>query len=319
MLKKAFAPYFSPYENNLAQLEKSFDFLKNESPEIYEELQRTVLAGGKHLRPLMVFMASELCQLPQKEALILASSAEMIHAASLCHDDVLDDASIRRNLPTINARQGNKMAILSGDFLFSLALKNLCQLKNVRIVETASSMIASLSRGEWTQENCRKTRQYTPGIVQQIALDKTASLFAWAFRAPYLASIDTSETQEKLAETVGRELGLAFQILDDVIDFAPGSGKEPFIDLKKGILNSVSWNYFKQNDLLIPFEKGEINTEDLCQHERFSLALQFASEQAREHIKKSCEAFTALSQDSENQAEKVFNMITTELIKKSQF
>ncbi len=317
MLKKALSSYFSPYESSLTQFEQSFDFLKNESPEIYNELQRTVLAGGKHLRPLMVFMAAELCNLSQKEALILAASAEMIHAASLCHDDVLDDAHIRRDLPTLNIRQGNKMAILSGDFLFSLALKNLCQLKNVRIVETASAMIASLSKGEWTQENCRKTRHYPQGVVEQIALDKTSSLFMWAFQAPFLAS-EQSEEKVKLAQVVGRELGLAFQILDDVIDFTSGTGKEPFIDLKKGILNSVSWNYFAQNQLLNSFEKGELNTEDFCQSERFATSLHQAREQARLHIERSNEAFKTLSLGSESQAQKVFNLISSELLKKSQ-
>jgi len=316
MLKTVLAPYFSPYEKSLAKLEDSFNFLQMESPEIYHELKRTVLSGGKHLRPLTVFIASELGQVSENEALILAASAEMIHAASLCHDDVLDGASIRRNIPTLNCELGNKMAILSGDFLFSLALKNLCQLKNLSVVETASAMIASLSKGEWTQENCRKTRHYPEGIVEQIALHKTASLFSWAFMSPFLLAPHAKKEEINLAQTVGQELGLAFQIVDDIIDFSKDSGKEPFIDLKKGILNCVSWNYFFEKNLLESFYKGEINTEDFCNYDYFAQALQKAREQAHEHIQQSAKAFKILNQDKNGHAQKVFTTITTELLKK---
>ena len=319
MQKLQLASLFSPFEKDLQELEESFLFLKKESPEIYEDLKKTTLAGGKRLRPLLVFMSCEIFGLPQKDALILASASEMIHAASLCHDDVLDDAKIRRDLPTLNVLRGNKQAILSGDFLFSLALKNLCQLRNIRTVESASQMIAALSQGEWTQEKCRQTRVYPEGIIEQIALAKTASLFSWAFQAPALCANATKE-EEDLAQTVGRELGLAFQMVDDIIDYSSDSGKEPFIDLKRGVLNSVSWEYFRSEDLLKDYEAGKIRPEELCQLDLFKPALATTKAQAQKHIQDSRTAFAKLlALKSKNEKDKrleLFQNITHGLLNK---
>lgn len=320
MLKMVSSSYFAPYKKQLSQLEDSFLFLKSEAPEIFEQVKKTTLSGGKHLRPLMVFMSSEIFRLSQEKALILAASAEVIHAASLCHDDVLDEATVRRDLPTLNVLQGNKLAILSGDFLFSLALKNLCQLKNIRVVETASNMIADLSQGEWTQENCRKSRSYPEGSIEKIAYHKTASLFAWAFTAPVLSSEQATSSDEKLARIVGEELGLAFQIVDDVLDFTLDSGKEPFIDLKRGILNSVTWDYFANNKLLEAFEQGQVDTAALCQLERFETSVRMAKGKAQEHIFKARTAFASLLQNQgQNPCDprfQVFEHITQGLLNK---
>lgn len=319
MQKLQLAALFSPFEKDLQELEESFLFLKDESPEIYEDLKKTTLAGGKRLRPLLVFISCDIFGLNQKEALILASASEMIHAASLCHDDVLDDAKIRRDLPTLNVLRGNKQAILSGDFLFSLALKNLCQLKNIPTVESASQMIAALSRGEWTQEKCRRTKKYPEGIIEQIALNKTASLFSWAFQAPALCAHTTNE-EEELARTIGRKLGLAFQMVDDIIDYSSDSGKEPFIDLKRGVLNSVSWEYFNERGLLNDYEAGKINPEELCQIELFKPALLTTKAKAQKHIQDSREAFARLlalkSKSSKDKRLELFQNITHGLLNK---
>ncbi len=319
MQKLQLASLFSPFEKDLQELEESFLFLKDESPEIYNDLKKTTLAGGKRLRPLLVFISCDIFGLNQKDALILASASEMIHAASLCHDDVLDDAKIRRDLPTLNVLKGNKQAILSGDFLFSLALKNLCQLKNMRTVESASQMIAALSQGEWTQEQCRQTKNYPEGIIEQIALAKTASLFSWAFQAPALCAHATSE-EEELARTIGRELGLAFQMVDDIIDYSSDSGKEPFIDLKRGVLNSVSWEYFNERNILKDYESGRINPEELCQVELFKTALLTTKAKAQKHIQDSREAFARLlalkSKSSKDKRLELFQNITHGLLNK---
>ncbi len=317
MQKTQLASLFSPFEKDLQELEESFLFLKNESPEIYDDLRKTTLAGGKRLRPLLIFISCDIFGLNEKDGLILASASEMIHAASLCHDDVLDDAKIRRDLPTLNVLRGNKQAILSGDFLFSLALKNLCQLKNIRTVESASQMIAALAQGEWTQEKCRQTRKYPEGIIEQIALAKTASLFSWAFQAPALCAQATSE-EEELAHTIGRELGLAFQMVDDIIDYSSDSGKEPFIDLKRGVLNSVSWEYFKERALLSEFEEGKINPEELCQLDLFKTALITTKTKAQKHIEDSRKAFARLltlrSKNANDKRLELFQNITHSLL-----
>lgn len=310
---------FSPFEKDLQKLEEGFEFLKEESPEIYSDLKCTTLAGGKRLRPLLVFMSCDIFNINHDSALILASASEMIHAASLCHDDVLDEATVRRDLPTLNVMRGNKQAILSGDFLFALALKNLCQLKNVRTVETASQMIAELSQGEWTQEKCRKSKDYPEGIIEKIALQKTASLFSWAFLAPALNTNATPE-EEQLAFTIGRELGLAFQLVDDIIDYSTDTGKETFIDLKRGVLNSVSWDYFNSKNLLKDFRDGKVQAEELCQLKIFQTALANTKSKAQEHIQNSREAFSKLlalkKKDAKDKRLELFQNITHGLLNK---
>ncbi|TPX30836.1 hypothetical protein SmJEL517_g05701 [Synchytrium microbalum] len=173
----------------------------------------------------------------------LAEITEMIHTASLLHDDVIDDADIRRNRPTANAAYGNKMAILAGDFLLARASVALARLRDTEVVELLATVISNLVEGEFMQlrnSQLDKTNGETLtkfDYYMEKTYMKTASLIAKSCRAAAVLGRCAPEIQDA-SYSYGKNLGLAFQLVDDLLDFtvsAQGLGKPANADLKLGL------------------------------------------------------------------------------------
>lgn len=215
---------------------------------------------GKRLRPtLLLLMASALSQsaeppsvqhlavdyTPPHQAPVeqrrrlqrIAEIAELIHVASLLHDDVLDDAETRRGILSLNAKAGNKLAILAGDFLLARASVSLASLQNTQIVELLSRVLEHLVSGEIMQMT--STPEQLTDLEHYLAktFNKTASLMANSSKAVAVLGDQPPEVCE-LAWNYGRHLGLAFQIVDDILDLTVSStrlGKPALNDLHSGI------------------------------------------------------------------------------------
>ncbi len=201
----------------------------------------TVSAGGKRLRPLLVMLAAQAGGgAPDgrqgREGLVRAGVAvELVHSASLVHDDIIDGASLRRGQPTVSAVAGRHAALATGDLLFSRAFAELARNENVAQLSALSRASSALAEGELLQ---REDAYADTVAVERYMLRcemKTASLFEAACRMGALAS-----REESLADALGafaRRIGLAFQILDDVLDVsgpAERTGKAPGTDLLDG-------------------------------------------------------------------------------------
>lgn len=239
---------------------------------------------GKRLRPtLVLLMASAVCptapssenlipdlrppheapQEPRRRQQRIAEIAELIHVASLMHDDVLDDANTRRGVLSLNARAGDKLAILAGDFLLARASVTLASLHNTEIVELLSRVLEHLVSGE--------VMQMTAGSEQLVSMEhylektfcKTASLMANSSRAVAILA-DQPEPVCDLAWDYGRHLGLAFQIVDDILDLTASStilGKPALNDMKSGLATAPVLLGAEEQPGLLPLIKRKFKQE----------------------------------------------------------
>ena len=196
----------------------------------------TIAAGGKRLRPLLVFLAAGVPP-PEAPGLVRAAVAvELLHSATLVHDDVLDGAALRRGRPTVVASAGAGVATATGDLLFSRAFGELARNASAPQVRVLSDASSALARGELLQ----RADAFDAGVPVERYLErcelKTASLFEAACRLGALAAPSPRSTPDALG-AFGRRIGLAFQLLDDVLDVAGPTeriGKQRGTDLLDG-------------------------------------------------------------------------------------
>ncbi|KAK8697889.1 hypothetical protein V6N13_114024 [Hibiscus sabdariffa] len=170
----------------------------------------------------------------------IAEITEMIHVASLLHDDVLDDADTRRGVGSLNAVMGNKLAVLAGDFLLSRACLTLASLKNTEVVTLIATVVENLVTGETMQLTTASTQRFSMEYYMQKTYNKTASLMSNSCKSVAILAGHTAEVA-KLAFEYGKNLGLAFQLIDDVLDFTGTSaslGKGSLSDIRHGIITA---------------------------------------------------------------------------------
>ena len=181
-----------------------------------------IAGGGKRMRPMLTLASANLLGYPGTRHHKLAAAVEFIHTATLLHDDVVDGSGLRRGKRTANLIWGNPASVLVGDFLFSRAFELMVEdgsLKVLRILSHASAVIAE---GEVEQLTAQRQVETDEDQYLSIISSKTAALFAAACRvAPVIA--EASEDDELALEAYGRNLGIAFQLTDDVIDYASDS------------------------------------------------------------------------------------------------
>jgi all-trans-nonaprenyl-diphosphate synthase len=170
----------------------------------------------------------------------LAEITEMIHTASLVHDDVVDESEVRRGIPTVHSSFGNRIAVLAGDFLFAQSSWYLANLDNLEVVKLLSEVIMDLAEGEIQQGLSRFACNLSIEAYLEKSYYKTASLIANSSKAAAVLSDASSEMANNLYQ-YGRHLGLAFQIVDDILDFTGSTealGKPAGSDLKSGNLTA---------------------------------------------------------------------------------
>ncbi len=219
-------------------------------------------AGGKRVRPAIVLLVAR-ATMPNQDLTPrhrrLAEITEMIHTASLVHDDVVDEADLRRNVATVNSIFDNRIAVLAGDFLFAQSSWYLANLDNLEVVKLLSEVIRDFAEGEILQGLNRFDTSLSIEMYLQKSYYKTASLMANSAKAAALLSEVSVEIAENLYE-YGRNLGLAFQIVDDIFDFTGSTeilGKPAGSDLASGILTAPVLYALEEK----PFLQGLIERE----------------------------------------------------------
>jgi geranylgeranyl pyrophosphate synthase len=208
--------------------------------EIARPAAATLAAGGKRVRPLLVFCcapADARDDPVRRDVLVAAACAvELVHMATLVHDDLLDGASMRRGRPTISAALGPERAVQTGDFLFATAFGELAAAGSADAVRALASAALDLSRGEMDQGAAAFDFGLSEDAYLRRCRRKTASLFGASCRLGALLGGAGEEAQDVLAR-FGEEVGLAFQIFDDILDLAgspEATGKRPGADLRDG-------------------------------------------------------------------------------------
>ena len=178
-----------------------------------------IAAGGKRLRPLLTLAAARLCGYRGERHVALAACVEFIHTATLLHDDVVDESALRRGQASANALFGNKPSVLVGDFLFARAFQLMVQDGSLKVLAILSQAAATIAEGEVLQLVTQNDTATTEEQYLAVVDGKTAALFAAATRVGAVVA-DRPEAEEAALDSYGRNLGIAFQLVDDALDYA---------------------------------------------------------------------------------------------------
>jgi all-trans-nonaprenyl-diphosphate synthase len=265
---------FSPVEVDLRLLSDNLKQLVGKRhPILSAAAEHLFGAGGKRVRPAIVLLISRATMAMLDQDITprhrrLAEITEMIHTASLVHDDVVDESEVRRGVPTVHSLFGNRIAVLAGDFLFAQSSWYLANLDNLEVVKLLSQVIMDLAAGEIQQGlGCFDTNLSIEAYLEK-SYYKTASLIANSAKAAATLSGMEAEFTENMY-AYGRHLGLAFQVVDDILDFTGSTealGKPAGSDLKSGNLTApVLFALEKEPYLEVLIEREFSGAEDLEQ------------------------------------------------------
>jgi octaprenyl-diphosphate synthase len=228
---------FPVYEKELKLVERHLKgIFASDAPILPLIAEHILSGGGKRLRPLFLLLSAELAQYKGENRVILASIIEAIHTASLLHDDVVDSAELRRGRQTAHMVWGNQIVILVGDFLYSNALRLAVLQRNQKVMEALSSATTMMTEGEILQLNRVADPAITEEEYYRIISAKTGALFSAACRIGGILG-GLSQGQETALERFGMKTGIAFQMVDDILDYMAderGLGKKLGKDLLEG-------------------------------------------------------------------------------------
>ena len=188
------------------------------APRIPEVTAHLVEAGGKRLRPMLTLAAARMCGYDGPYHVHLAATVEFIHTATLLHDDVVDESAQRRGRPTANLLWDNKSSVLVGDYLFSRSFQLMVETGNLRVLDILANASATIAVGEVLQLTAAQDLRTDEGIYLKVVRGKTAALFSAATEVGGVIA-GAPEAQVRALHAYGDALGIAFQIVDDLLDY----------------------------------------------------------------------------------------------------
>jgi len=261
-----------PIAEDLKEYNKHFKTLLRSNVALLDLIVKYISnKKGKQARPVLVFLSAKLFGDVDKRAYTGAAMAELLHTATLVHDDVVDEADQRRGIATINAQWNNKIAVLIGDFLLAKGLLSAIDASEFSFLGAISNAVRRMSEGELLQIQKSKDSDIDEKTYFRIISDKTASLMAACCE---IGAISTSNNPEhhKIMRDYGEFVGIAFQIRDDIFDFNIGStitGKPTGNDLKEKKITLPLIHSFKKADrsetknILKVIKNGDLKSKDI--------------------------------------------------------
>ena len=225
-----------PIEKELLHFNETVSkVLENSNPLLNNVIEFVFNKNGKQIRPILTYLSAKFCGEPNKGTTEVAVSLELLHTASLLHDDVVDTGMQRRGQPSVNAVFDNKTAVLAGDFFLASSLALAIETGNLQILRIISFLGRDLSSGEIKQLDMSKKNIINENIYFDIIKQKTAALFS-ACALAGAASVNASEDKIKLMQKVGENIGIMFQIKDDIFDYFDDKniGKSTGNDIREG-------------------------------------------------------------------------------------
>ncbi len=216
-------------------------------------IRYALLGAGKRIRPLLFVLSCHLCGYQGKDVYRLSTLFEYVHAASLLHDDVLDNAELRRSKPSVRQVWGNSAAVLGGDFLYSTASAIAVECQNLELIRLLSDVLKRMVEGQFQELGHTHDWKISKTEYMEIITAKTAALMAAACSSGAMVAGANEKTMRRLGE-YGLNLGIAFQLMDDLLDYTSSEevfGKPVGKDLKEGKI-TLPLVYF-----LSELEKGE--------------------------------------------------------------
>jgi len=234
----------APVAAEMEQFREAFcQTLYHDNPLLEKAVEHLLKAPGKQLRPMLVLLSARMVgkggqgsTTVNENVIRVAMALEMLHTASLVHDDVVDESDRRRGLPSLNAFLSNQAAVLVGDFILSKALECAALTDDVRVVRYIAQLGQSLADGELLQLESQDSEQFSESAYFNVIGRKTATLFSVCARLGALAAGGTEAEAERLAQ-YGKLIGICFQLRDDIFDYGTAEvGKPLGNDMKEGKL-----------------------------------------------------------------------------------
>jgi len=217
-------------------------------PDLRSALEHLISAGGKRIRPTLGLLVGNMLGAPEEKLITLGASVELLHTATLVHDDLIDGALLRRGMPTLNARWSPAATVLTGDFLFARAAKLAAETDYLPLMKLFSETLAIIVNGELTQMFSARGVNDRGNYYNRIYA-KTASLFEMAALAAAMVATEDEDIRDTM-KAFGYEVGMAFQIVDDILDFTGDQstvGKPIGSDLLNGLITLPAIYYAEAN------------------------------------------------------------------------
>ena len=282
----------------------------NSHPDLRAALEHLLAAGGKRIRPTLGLLVGNMLGAPLDKLVTLGAAVELLHTATLVHDDLIDGAMLRRGLPTLNTRWSPPATVLTGDFLFARAAKLAAETDHLPLMKLFSETLAIIVNGELTQMFTSRGLISRENYENRIYA-KTASLFEMTARAAAMVCTDNENIIEAMRD-FGYQVGMAFQIVDDILDFTGNQsavGKPLGSDLLNGLVTLPAIYYAEANpndpDVLSVPNGGWSNTENmtrLVNNIRASDAPRRAMSDAEQHVDRAIAKLEDLEPSEERDA-----------------
>ena len=235
--KNSLKEFAAPVSSDLEEFSRRLsDYLKGDSPLISSIARHLLKSRGKRIRPVFLFLSSRAADCYDENSVDASLAIELIHSATLLHDDVVDESDMRRGLETVNAQWTNLISVLMGDYLFAKAFRIMVDTDSLDLMRAISRATERVSVGELRQIEETGNYDLSEDEYYSIIADKTASLFNVSCEAGPILARRRKPERHTFAE-FGEKIGIAFQIADDLLDFvgdADQTGKEPGNDVMTG-------------------------------------------------------------------------------------
>jgi geranylgeranyl pyrophosphate synthase len=259
--------FHTPVQETIKLVEERMRIQASEShPDTRAALEHLLASGGKRVRPTVVLLVGNMLGADQDRLVTLGAAVELLHTATLVHDDLIDGSLLRRGMPTLNARWSPAATVLTGDFLFARAAKLAADTDHLPLMKLFAETLATIVNGELNQMFTSRGLISRENYYQRIYA-KTASLFEMSARAAAMISPVDDGVIESL-RVFGYETGMAFQIVDDILDFngdQTAVGKPLGSDLLQGLVTLPAIYYAEANpddpDVKVLSEGGWSNQE----------------------------------------------------------
>ncbi len=303
--------FLSPVTQEIKLVE---ELMRTQADESYADLraalEHLLAAGGKRIRPTLALLVGNMLNAPLDKVVTLGAAVELLHTATLVHDDLIDGALLRRGMPTLNARWSPPATILTGDFLFARAAKLAAETDHLPLMKLFSETLAVIVNGELTQMFTSRGLISRDNYYKRIYA-KTASLFEMTSRAAAMVSPVDDSVIESMRD-FGYQVGMAFQIVDDILDFngeQAAVGKPLGSDLHNGLVTLPAIFYAEANpddpDVQSLPNGGWTNTENmtrLVDNIRASDSSSKAMIEAGQHVDRALEILSAFESSAEREA-----------------
>jgi geranylgeranyl pyrophosphate synthase len=285
---------FAPIQTELQLVEARLrESVRIEFAPLMDVFELLIGSGGKRFRPALAILASKFHPADQDKVITLAVATELTHAATLIHDDLIDKSPVRRGSPTINSRWSGTATVLAGDFLLARAADIAASLDDLRVMKIFARTLMVICEGEIRQDFAGAHWPPNRAEYYRHIESKTASLFAAATEG---GAILSRATEEEIAamRAYGLYLGMAFQIVDDILDFTADQsnlGKPVGSDLRQGTYTLPVFYYLERNGQIAPTaELVKTNIDELIQAIRTSPAIADSKAEARRFAQKAQDA-----------------------------